>query len=150
MSLTDNIHCVLRNKSGEIHSIHPDATVFDALQLMADKEIGALLVVGENGKLEGIISEREYARKVILLGKSSRDTTVREIMRPMQLSVSPSHTIDECMRLMTDNRIRHLPVLEGSSIIGVVSMGDLVHWVISAQEATIAQLHAYVAGSYPN
>lgn len=149
MNLTDTVLTVLKTKPDAIYSIAPDATVFDALKLMSDREVGSLLVLADDGELEGIISERDYARKVILLGKSSKDTTVREIMGSARLSVTTLHTVDECMRMMTVNRVRHLPVLDGSRIFGVISMGDLVNYIISAQEEEIAHLHAYVAGVYP-
>ena len=149
MNLTDTVLAVLKTKPDTTYTIAPDTTVYDALAQMADKEVGSLLVISEDGQLQGIVSERDYARKVILLGKSSKDTTVREIMRSADLSVTTMHTIDECMRLMTMHRVRHLPVVDATHICGVVSMGDLVHWIISAQEETIAHLHAYVAGAYP-
>ena len=149
MNLTDTVLEVLQSKPAITYTVAPDTTVYDALQMMADKEVGSLLVISSDGELEGIVSERDYARKVILLGKSSKDTTVREIMRSADLSVTTMQTIDECMRLMTINRVRHLPVVEGTRIRGVISMGDLVNWIISAQEETIAHLHAYVAGDYP-
>jgi len=121
--------------------------VFDAIQLMADKNIGALLVI-EHNKLIGILSERDYTRKVALKGKSSKQTLVREILSGQLIHVTPDHTVEECMRLMTDHRVRHLPVLEGEKICGVVSIGDLVNWIISAQTTTIQQLQTYIAG-YP-
>ena len=149
MNLTDTVLAVLKTKPDAIYTVSPDTTVYDALEMMADREVGSLLVLASNGELEGIVSERDYARKVILLGKSSKDTTVRDIMRSADLSVTTMHTIDECMRMMTAHRVRHLPVVDGTGIRGVISMGDLVHWIISAQEETIAHLHAYVAGAYP-
>ena len=121
--------------------------VFDAIQMMAEKNVGALLVT-ENDKLVGIISERDYTRKVAIKGKSSKQTLVREILSTQVVHVSPMHTIDECMRLMTDHRVRHLPVLDGEKIVGVVSIGDLVNWIISAQSTTIHQLETYITG-YP-
>jgi CBS domain-containing protein len=149
MNLTDTVLAVLRTKPEAIYTVAPDTTVYDALEMMADREVGSLLVIAANGELEGIVSERDYARKVILLGKSSKETTVREIMRSAELSVTTMHTIDECMRLMTINRVRHLPVVDAERICGVISMGDVVNFIISAQEETIAHLHAYVAGEYP-
>lgn len=147
MQLTDPVSLVLRQKRREILSISPQASVFDALSLMADHDVGALLVVSGN-ELNGIITERDYARKVILLGKASRETDVSEIMAE-PFSVAPDTTIDECMRRMTANRVRYLLVLDHGDVMGVVSIGDLVNWIISAQEETIQQLHAYVSGSYP-
>jgi CBS domain-containing protein len=148
LKLTDTIRCVMQTKKQLIWYTTPDTTVYEALEVMAEREIGALLVIS-NGRLAGVVSERDYARKVILLGKSSKDTTVAEIMRSPDNVVSIDHTIDDCMRLMTASRARHLPVMDGARVAGVISIGDLVNWVISAQEETINQLHAYVAGAYP-
>lgn len=134
---------LLTAKGREIHSIGPDARVLDALKLMADRDVGAL-VVKEGEKLVGIISERDYARKVILLGKSSQDIPVREIMTARVVTVNPGNTVEECMALMTDKRIRHLPVTDGDRLIGVLSIGDLVKEVIAEQEATIRQLESYI------
>ena len=136
---------ILDYKGGAVWTVPPDATVFEAIQLMSDKNVGALLVI-EHDKLIGIISERDYTRKVALKGKSSKELKVREIIPDRVLSVTPHHTIEECMRLMTEQRVRHLPVLEGERITGVVSIGDLVNWVISAQSATIRQLETYITG----
>jgi CBS domain-containing protein len=133
--------------SCSVWTVSPETMVFDAIQLMADKNIGALLVT-EGDKLIGIISERDYTRKVALKGKSSKQTAVREIISGQVIHVEPEHTIEDCMRLMTEHRIRHLPVLEGSRIIGIVSIGDLVNWIISAQHSTIQQLQTYISG-YP-
>ena len=149
MNLTDTVMTVLKTKSQAIYTIASDATVYDALELMSDREVGSLLVLTDNGELEGIVSERDYARKVILQGKSSKETNVREIMGSASLSVTTMHTVDECMRMMTVNRVRHLPVVDGTRICGVISMGDLVNFIISAQEEEIAHLHAYVSGVYP-
>ena len=148
MQLTDTVGSVLGNKGREIWAVDPDASVYDALQIMSDKDIGALLVM-QDGHLAGVISERDYARKVILLGKTSRETAVHEIMRPPDCTVNQSTTVDECMHLMTHARVRHLPVLEGSRVIGILSIGDLVNWIIRSQEESIRHLHAYVSGSYP-
>ena len=142
------VRSLLRNKSRNIFSIGPDATVFEAIQTMSDKQVGALVVLSA-GTLLGILSERDYARKVILKGKSSHLTKVREIMTEPVLYVTPEKTIDHCMRLMTGRRVRHLPVLEGDNVIGMVSIGDLVNWIISSQEHTIHHLHNYIAGNYP-
>ena len=134
---------LLQGKGKDIHSIGPGARVFDALKLMAEKEVGALVVL-ENGKLAGIISERDYARKVILLGKSSHDIPVREIMTGKVVTVQPDQTVEECMTIMTNKRVRHLPVTEGERLIGLLSIGDLVKEVIAEQEQTIQQLESYI------
>ncbi len=147
MNPNGTIREILGHKGRQAWSISPDAMVFDAIQLMAEKNVGALLVT-EGGNLVGIISERDYTRKVALKGKSSKETAVREILSGQVIHVGPEHTIEECMRLMTDHRIRHLPVLENGKIAGVVSIGDLVNWIISAQSSTIHQLQTYISG-YP-
>lgn len=134
---------LLQSKGGAVYSVSPDARVFEALKLMAEKEIGALLVL-DGGTLAGIMSERDYARKVILHGKSSHDIPVRDIMTSSLVTVSPSQTVDQCMALMTSKRIRHLPVLEGGKLVGLVSIGDLVKEVIAEQELTIRQLESYI------
>ena len=134
---------LLQNKSRGPCTIGPDAQVLDALKLMAEKNIGALLVV-ENDKLVGIVSERDYARKVILHGKSSHDTPVKEIMTEGVICVQPDNTVEECMALMTDNRIRHLPVMENAKLLGVLSIGDLVKETISEQQFMIKQLESYI------
>jgi CBS domain-containing protein len=136
---------ILSHKGSAVWTVSPSTMVFDAIQLMADKNVGALLVT-ENGKLVGIISERDYTRKVALKGKSSKQTPVKEILSQSLVHVTPNHTVEECMRLMTDRRIRHLPVLEGDEIRGVVSIGDLVNWIISAQNTAIQQLQTYITG----
>jgi len=134
---------LLQAKGREIYSIAPGARVFDALKLMAEKEVGALVVM-DAGKLAGIISERDYARKVILHGKSSHDIMVRDIMTARVITVGPDCTVEECMALMTDRRIRHLPVMEGDRLTGLLSIGDLVKEVIAEQQATIRQLESYI------
>jgi CBS domain-containing protein len=149
MSPQDNIRSVLDFKGGQIWSIHPDATVYEAIEKMAEKEIGCMPVLDDSGRLAGLISERDYARKVILQGRQSRDTRVREIMTSSVIYVAPSDTVEECMRIMTNARVRHLPVLEGSRLAGIVSIGDLVNWIISSHEESIAHLRSYIAGSYP-
>ena len=141
------IQDILQHKGATVWTIRPDATVFEAIQLMADKNIGALLVTDKD-KLTGIISERDYTRKVALKGKSSRELKVRDIVSEHLVHVTPGHSIEECLRLMTDHRVRHLPVLDGEKIAGVVSIGDLVNWIISAQSTTIRQLETYITG-YP-
>jgi CBS domain-containing protein len=135
---------ILQSKTrGGILSISPDATVYDALKLMAEKEVGALLVI-EADKVVGIISERDYARKVILLGKSSKEIHVSDIMTSKIVYVNTTQTVDECMALMTDKRVRHLPVYEGDRLVGVVSIGDLVKEAISEREYIIKQLESYI------
>ena len=146
--MSETINWILRNKSGRIFSIAPDATVYDALALMAEKEVGALLVLSV-GKLVGIISERDYARKIVLQGRSSRETTVQEIMTGDMFTVTPEDTIDECMRMMTHHHIRHLPVLDQGKLAGVISIGDLVNAIITEQARTINHLHTYIGANYP-
>lgn len=147
MSPNGTISEILNYKGSNVWTISPYATVFDAIELMAEKNIGALLVT-DGDKLVGIISERDYTRKVALKGKSSKQTAVKEILSGEVIQVTPDHTVEECMRLMTDHRVRHLPVVEGEKILGVVSIGDLVNWIISAQSSTIHQLQTYISG-YP-
>ncbi len=130
MDLVDTVRSVLKQKSQDIWSVSPEAWVYDAVEMMADKHVGALLVISE-GKLVGIISERDYARKVILQGKTSKQTQVKEIMTSSVIFVVPEHTVEDCMRIMTNSRIRHLPVVENEKVLGVVSIGDLVKWIIS-------------------
>ncbi len=137
---------ILRDKGPEVWSITPDATVYDALKLMADKNVGAVLVMDAN-HLVGILSERDYARKVILYGKSSKDTLIREIMTDRVIYVRPEQTTEECMALMTDKRVRHLPVLEDDLVLGVISIGDVVKSIISEQRFTIEQLEHYISGT---
>ena len=134
---------LLQGKSRGLCTIGPDARMFEALKLMAENDVGALLVI-ENDKLVGIISERDYARKVILHGKSSHDTPVKEIMTERVICVQPDRTVDECMALMTDKRFRHLPVIENDQLIGVLSIGDLVKETISEQQFMIKQLESYI------
>jgi CBS domain-containing protein len=134
---------LLEGKGRAVHTITPDARVIDALKLMAEKDVGAL-VVTDGARIAGIISERDYARKVILHGKSSHDIAVRDIMTARVVTVQPRHTVEECMALMTEKRIRHLPVTEGERLVGVLSIGDLVKEVIAEQEATIRQLESYI------
>jgi len=138
---------ILRQKGHQVWSVSPDESVFQAISLMADKGIGALMVIAADETLVGIISERDYARKVVLQGKSSKDTRVRNIMTSPVITVEPEHTVDDCMRLVTSERIRHLPVVQGGKVIGVVSIGDLVRNVISTQRETIHYLQQYIVGS---
>jgi CBS domain-containing protein len=139
------ISTLLHHKTAVLWSIAPEATVFEAIKLMAEKNIGSLLVMS-GGRLAGVFTERDYTRKIALQGKSSKDTRVREIASSRIVSVTPQHSIEDCMKLMTENRVRHLPVLEGEKVIGLVSIGDLVNWIISTQNAAIAQMEQYIAG----
>ena len=145
MNPNSTISEILSQKGTTVWSISPNATVFDAIALMAEKNVGALLVT-ESDKLVGIISERDYTRKVMLKGKTSKATAVKEILSGHVNHVSPAQTVEECMRLMTDHHFRHLPVLDGEKIVGVISIGDLVNWIISAQHSTISQLQTYITG----
>lgn len=137
---------VLNSKPSQtVHTIPPEATVFEAVTLMAKENIGALLVM-ERAQVAGIFTERDYARKIALMSRSSRETPVREIMTSAVMYVRPDHTIDECMALMTENRLRHLPVMDNGKLLGLISIGDLVKNVISDQQFTIQQLQHYIAG----
>jgi CBS domain-containing protein len=146
MNTTIMVSQVLKKKGQGFHGIGPEATAYDALEVMAEKNVGALLVV-EEGRLAGIFSERDYARKVILQGKSSKNTTVRELMSSPPISVVPETSLQECMVLMTKERIRHLPVMTNGMLTGVVSIGDVVNAIISEQETTIEELEEYIAGT---
>ena len=137
---------ILRSKPEQtVHTITPSASVFDAVKLMAEKSIGALLVM-EDLKIDGIITERDYARKIVLMGRSSKETPVREIMTSPVMYVRPDQTNEECMALMTDNRVRHLPVIDDDKLIGLISIGDLVKDIISEQKFIIDQLEHYIMG----
>lgn len=148
MNITGNVSSVLQEKGTTIWFVSPGTTVFDAIKMMSEKNIGALLVMEDN-RLVGVFSERDYTRKVILKGKSSKTTSVREIISSPVISVQPSQTVEECMRVMTENRVRHLPVLQENHVLGVVSIGDLVNWTISAQHTAISQMEDYISGKYP-
>jgi CBS domain-containing protein len=138
---------ILDEKGREAWTVVPETTVFEALKLMAEKGIGALIVV-ENTRIAGIISERDYARKITLMGRFSKDTPVKDIMTTQVYGVHPSATAEECLALMTDRRIRHLPVLEKDKLAGIISIGDVVKAVLSAQKLTIQQLENYIMGKY--
>lgn len=148
MDVSGTIDAILAKKGSEIYSISPDATVFDAIEMMANKNVGALLVVQES-QLLGLVSERDYTRKVMLRGKRSRETQVREIMSTDLTITRPHEPVETCLRLMTEKRIRHLPVMEGETLRGVISIGDLVKSVIASQNAAISHLENYISGGYP-
>jgi CBS domain-containing protein len=145
MQITGTVTVLLREKNPDICSIGPNAKVYEAIELMAGRNIGALPVL-EDGKLVGMLSERDYTRKVVLRGKSSKETPVGEIMSRSPIVVSPDNTVADCMEIMTDKRVRHLPVVQDGEVVGILSIGDLVKWIMSAQTATIDQLTSYVFG----
>lgn len=147
MDVSGTIDSILARKGGDIFSILPDATVFEAIEMMDQKNVGALIVM-ENNRLIGMISERDYTRKVFLRGKRSRETKVSEIMSTDVTTARPQEGVDECLRVMTEKHIRHLPVLDGENIVGIISIGDLVKCVIATQSAAIAHLENYIHGGY--
>jgi CBS domain-containing protein len=150
MKITDTIGVLLGCKGNKsVLSIEPDQSVYEALEMLAKYDIGVLLVCTEH-RLVGIFSERDYARKGILGGHTSRETLVKQLMTSPVISVTPKHTVDECMALMTQHDFRHLPVVQNDNVVGVVSIGDLVKWVISGQQQTIQALEGYIAGAYPS
>ena len=144
--MPDTVASVLRHKGPQIWSIGPDASVYDAIALMAGKSVGALLVI-DSAMLVGILSERDYARKVVLQGRSSKETRVADIMTTPVISVTPAHTVHQCMEMVTANRIRHLPVVDAGKVVGIVSIGDLVRKIVATHEETINHLHEYIVGT---
>jgi CBS domain-containing protein len=149
MNVSGNVSAMMVHKGiSTVWSIGPNAMVNDVIRLMDEKNVGALPVV-DKGTLVGIVSERDYTRKVILKGRSSKETPVSDIMTKKVLTVTPSDSVTECMRIMTEKRVRHLPVLEGTKLVGILSIGDVVNWLLSAQTATIDHLERYITGGYP-
>lgn len=148
MKVFDPVSLVLRKKGNDIWSVRSDATVYSAMKMMADKDVGALLVM-DGEKLVGMVSERDYARKVILMGRSSKDTLVREILTEPLITIRPDCSVDEAMRLITTHRIRHLPIVCDGVVHGIISIGDLVQWIAFAQDQTIEELEHYIEGKYP-
>ncbi len=149
MDVSGTIDAILSRKGSELHTVSPDATVLQAVELMAQKNVGALLVV-QDGNLVGLISERDYTRKIVLHGKRSRETPVREIMSTDLTVIQPNESVENCLRMMTEKRIRHLPVVAEDRLRGVISIGDLVKYVMASQSATIAHLESYISGGYTN
>jgi CBS domain-containing protein len=146
MKTTYPISSLLNYKAPTLWSIAPEATVFEAIRLMAEKNIGSLLVMS-GGRLTGLFTERDYTRKVALFGKTSKETRVVEIIPKEFITVTPEDSVEDCMRLMTEKRVRHVPVVSGTEVVGLISIGDLVNWIISTQNAAIEQMEQYIAGS---
>ena len=148
MEIIGTTRDILNEKGRQVWTITPDTLVFDAVKLMGEKNVGALVAM-DGGQVVGVISERDYSRKVVLRGRTSQTTYVREILSQPVISVTPAHRIEECMELMTEHRVRHLPVLEDGGLAGIISIGDLVNWIIHAQRHAIDQLQGYIRGQYP-
>ena len=146
MKIAYPISAVIYRKSSTLWTVSPDSTVYDAIKLMSDKNIGALMVMTADKRLVGMFTERDYSRKIALQGKTSKETLVSEIMVSNVITVTGEDTVEDCMRLMTDKRVRHLPVVKDGKVVGIVSIGDLVNWIISTQDATIEQMERYIAG----
>jgi CBS domain-containing protein len=148
MEINGHLRAILEKKGPAVWNLPPTATVYQALQLMADRDVGALAVV-DHAEVVGIFSERDYSRKLILHGKSSKDTKLSEVMTHPPVTVGPEHRVDDCMRLMTIRRTRHVIVMDGATLAGMISIGDLVNWTITAQQEAIGDLSNYIAGTYP-
>ncbi len=147
MEINSPVSGLLGQKGSDVWSIAPETIVYDAIQMMADKNVGALPVM-RGTEVLGMFSERDYTRKIVLKGRSSKETSIGEVMSSPPLTVSPGDSVDRCMRLMTQNRVRHLPVVQDGRLVGIISIGDLVNWIISVQTAAIAQLEQYIHGGY--
>lgn len=148
MEINGTVYDILHNKGGEIWTTKPEDSVYDAIRLMGEKNIGALVVL-ENSEVIGVLSERDYSRKVVLQGRTSRDTRVGDIISRPAITVCSKDGIETCMQLMTGKRIRHLPVVDDGLLVGLISIGDLVSWVMLSQRHTIQQLQGYISGDYP-
>jgi CBS domain-containing protein len=148
MEISGTVRQILKIKGSSLYRIDPEAMVFDALKVMGEKNIGALVVL-ENGRVVGVFSERDYSRKVVLQGKTSRETRVSEVLSRPVITVGPDDGIEKCMELMTSGRVRHLPVVDGDEVCGLVSIGDVVNWIMLAQSHAIRQLKGYISGQYP-
>lgn len=148
MEETGTVASILDRKGRDVYTISPDNSVYEAIERMADRNVGALLVM-DGDRLLGVFSERDYTRKIALQGRASKETRVEEIISNQVVTATPQSTIRECLELMTEHRVRHLPILEGEYVAGVISIGDLVNWIINAQRAQIEQLHSYISGGYP-
>ncbi len=148
MEISGTISAILREKGTVLHSISPEATVFEAIDTMAARNIGALLVMSGE-RIVGIVSERDYTRKIALKGKQSKQTPVSEIMFSPVISVQDDASVEECMQLMTQHRIRHLPVMDGEQVVGVVSIGDLINWIIKTQRVVLDSMEDFISGKYP-
>lgn len=149
MDVQGTVRDILKDKGDQVWSTREDASVYEALGLMGEKNIGALVVLDADGKVAGVMSERDYSRKVVLQGRTSRETQVAEILSRPAITVQRKESIAACMKLMTEKRIRHLPVLVEDRLVGLISMGDIVNWVMEAQKSTIEQLQGYISGDYP-
>ena len=148
MNIQATVDLILHHKGHHIWSVSSDVTVYDAIRTLAERNVGALLVM-DGDHLVGIFSERDYTRKIILKGRASKDTKVGAIVSSPVLTVPPEETVENCMRLMTERRVRHLPVVQGGQVLGVISIGDLVNWIISAQQVALEQMESYISGGYP-
>jgi CBS domain-containing protein len=148
MNISDSVRLLLEHKGHEVHTVTPEMTVFEAVELLAAKNVGALVAVS-GGRVVGMLSERDYTRKLVLRGRSSKETLVRDVLSAPVHTVTPDDSVEDCMRLMLAHRVRHLPVLEGGKLVGVLSIGDLVNWTIMAQSQEIDQLKTFVTGQYP-